>query len=308
MNALLEHVWGNSAAQDRVWAQVAGMGPARAIRRLLMALEFQAFMDESQSTEEFILGGYIQTAKVWAEFALDWEKLLPFGTKAKNGKFHFHMTELNYVGRSADAEKFYEIIDKHELYAVSFRMNLADLRDAISIVERRFAPHGIEIDWGRWSNPYYLSFRLFLDGFHEHRAAIEEDFPLTEKIDFYFDTRSEEIPILQAWSEVRAKMPEEIEQRYGANPRFENDQDFLGLQAADLWAWWVRTWYEEDNSEVPTKLELLDFKTWRGKRRYRFILSASTEYMVEKLTGITIENFAEGNVDPMGLARLKDQL
>jgi hypothetical protein len=267
------------------------MGPNRAVRRLLMA--FQAFIDESESSEEFVLAGYIQTAEVWANFARDWEEVLPFGTRAKNGIFHFHMTEMNYAGKIADVEKFSAVIDQYDLFAVSFRLNLTCFRNAIRIVERRFLQQGIEIDWERWSNPYYFSFRHFLEQFHHLRHVIEEDFPLTEKIDFYFDRRSESIPILQAWSEVRARMSEETEKLYGENPRFENAQDFLGLQAADFWAWWVRSWYEEDDTEAPTKLETLDCGGWRGKRRPRFITSASEEYIIEALTMMTIERIAK---------------
>ena len=96
MNALLKHVWGNSPAQDRVSAQVAGMAPARAVRRLLMALEFQAFVDGSarRPDGDFILGGHIATAETWANFSKEWEELLPLAPLAKNGKRHFKMSEM----------------------------------------------------------------------------------------------------------------------------------------------------------------------------------------------------------------------
>ena len=255
-----------------------------------MASKLQAFIDESASSDELVLAGYIQTAEVWANFASDWEKALPFGTRAKNGKFHFHMTEMNYAGKMADVEKFSSVIDRYDLLAVSFRMNLTRFRDAIAIVERRFLQQGIEIDWERWSDPYYFGFRHFLEQFHHHRHLIEQDFPLTDKIDFYFDRRSESIPILKAWSEVRENRSAEDQEQYGDDPRFENSQEFLGLQAADFWSWWVRKWYEEDDTDVPAKLEKLDFGGWRGRRRPRFTTSVSEEYIIDALTLMTIEN------------------
>jgi hypothetical protein len=266
-----------------------------------MVLRYQAFLDESHSShtdEEFVLGGYVQTAEVWASFAHDWELQLPFGVKDKYGKLQFHMTEMKE--RMSDVKLFSDVIDKHNLLPVSFRMNLPNFRRAISIVEERFQLHQITVGWERWNDPYYFSFRHFLDQFHVLRSEPDMSFivPPTEKIDFYFDRRSEQVPILEAWSVVRATMSEEEEARFGENPRFENKQDFLGLQAADFWAWWVRKWYEEDDSEIPTKLRSMDFGTWRGKKRPCLVTSISEEYIVEALTVMTLDNMAQTGGPP----------
>ncbi|MGB6171717.1 MAG: hypothetical protein WBG12_07110, partial [Xanthobacteraceae bacterium] len=69
--------------------------------------------------------------------------------------------------------------------------------------------------------------------------------------------------------------PDEVQQFYGAKPRFDSDQKLLPLQAADLWAWWVRDWYEEDASDLPDKLKALDFGQWKGKKRPRYSLSTN---------------------------------
>jgi hypothetical protein len=288
-----------------VLAQVARLGPRWAALRLLMALEFQAFMDESASRDEFVLGGYIQTAETWAKFALDWERLLPFGTVAKNGKRHFHMTEMAYYGKWSDVQKFYAVIDEYEPVPVSFRMNLDDFRSAQERMKIFAKDMNWSIDWGLWSNPYYFSFRNFLDEFHKRRYVFEEAVPLTEKVDFYFDDRSESAPIIAAWSEIRRKMPEETERYFGANPRFENDQDFLMLQAADLWSWWVRHWHEEDAADWPDKMRDFDFGSWRGKKRKAIRFSIGERAILERFKFMAVENLAEGNVDPMTLASLR---
>lgn len=77
-----------------------------------MTLQYQAFMDESQSREVFALAGYIQTAEVWANFARDWELLLPLGTKTKTGKLHFKMSEMAHFGKMAQVENFHAVIEK----------------------------------------------------------------------------------------------------------------------------------------------------------------------------------------------------
>jgi len=56
---------------------------------------FQAFIDDSYTPDgEFVLAGHVATAESWVAFAKEWEELLPFGTIAPNGKFHFKMSEM----------------------------------------------------------------------------------------------------------------------------------------------------------------------------------------------------------------------
>lgn len=285
------------------------MGPRRGVRRLLMALEFQAFMDESQSSDEFVLGGYIQTAEVWARFALDWEKLLPYGTIAKNGKRHFHMTEMAYFRKMADVPKFYSVIEKHNLVPVILRMNMEAFKNAQESMRLLAKDLNLTIDWGLWSNPYYFSFRQFLHNFHIHRHVFEDAVPLTEKVDFYFDNRSESAPIMAAWSEIRQRFPDEVEKYFGANPRFEDDQEFLALQAADLWSWWVRHWYDEEATEGPDRPEKMrnfDFDGWRGQKREVIVFSADEPRLFEILKAMAMENLTLGHVDPMTRAAFFD--
>jgi hypothetical protein len=45
--------------------------------------------------------------------------------------------------------------------------------------------------------------------------------------------------IISEWTKYIELREEELKPLYGATPRFENDQEFLPLQAADLWAWWI---------------------------------------------------------------------
>jgi hypothetical protein len=56
---------------------------------------------------------------------------------------------------------------------------------------------------------------------------------------------------------------EQTRRLYGSIPRFENDQKFLPLQAADFWAWWVREWCEAGN--VKEEMEKLNFGKWGGR-------------------------------------------
>ena len=65
---ILSHQWGRSQPQDRVWAQVVGLPPSRAHKRLLMV--FQAFIDDSYKPEGvYALAGHIASAEVWGRFS-----------------------------------------------------------------------------------------------------------------------------------------------------------------------------------------------------------------------------------------------
>jgi hypothetical protein len=311
MNALLEHMWGKSPGQDRVWAQVTGRAPDRAVRRLLMALNFQAFIDESKSDEEFVLGGYIAPAETWANFAKDWEALLPLGTRAKNGHLHFKMSEMVRSGGIVRVPQFYNVIDKYpELMPISFRMNLKDFERAQERAHVIFARLNWTIHIGQWTNPYMFSFRRLLDSFYLDRslAKFAEQLPPNEKVDFIFDDKSEKSNILAAWDGIIEKAPDGIREYSGATPRFENDQEFLGLQAADLWAWWVRHWYEEDSFDPPDKMKDFDFETWRGHKRSFFHSSIREDEIINVFQRIAADAVVEGTVDPLTLARRKGEL
>ena len=295
MRALIDHVWGKSSAQDRVWAQVAGLSPTRAERRLFMALNFQAFIDESETAGgEYVLAGHIATAENWAKFSAEWEMLLPSGTLADNGLYHFKMSAMAMTDeRMARVPAFRRCIENHVKASISCRMNVEDFDRAHENVERFVSRLNLVLDWKLWKSPYYFLFRCLLDRFHDRSSEYADILPVNEdeKVDFYFDDKTEKSAIMAAWDEIVENRPDKVAKLYGATPRFENDQDFLPLQAADLWAWWVREWYEEDNSPVPDKMRMLDFGGWKGKRGHPIIaISYDEEAITKVLTGITFAN------------------
>ncbi len=127
MNALLDHRWGLSTAQDRVWAQVTGLAPGKAIGRILVML-----IDESFSQKEFVVGGHIASAANWANLAKEWEELLPkFGRIAANGKYHFKMSEMAQTPERMERVRiFYRAIEDNVISSISCRLNLDDFKRA----------------------------------------------------------------------------------------------------------------------------------------------------------------------------------
>lgn len=258
------HVWGVSAPRDCVRAEVSGWPPDKAGKRLFIVL--QAFIDESfEQDGVFVLGGYIASANSWATFSREWERLLrPFGTVREDGRYHFKMAEMAMnEERMARVPIFFRVIEDHVLGWVSARIDASALRRAIS----RIVVPDLEIDWGTYGNPYYITFRCLVDLFHLHRADMADAIPLNEKIDFYFDNRAEKKPILEMWDNYIRARPDAIGHYYGVTPRFEDDTDFLPLQAADFWAWWVRKWCVDG---TPEKIQKCDFGTFglRGEKKF----------------------------------------
>jgi hypothetical protein len=259
-----------------------------------MSLNLQAFIDDSITPgAEFVLGGHIASAGAWARFAKKWEELLPSGTLAKNNKYHFKMSQMALLEeRMIRVPAFYWIIEEHVLVSLSCRLNLADLAAAQWRVERWCDnQQWTNIDWGKWKNPYFVTFRCLMDRFHNARKQFEAIIPLTETVDFIFDNQTEKSFILAAWDDYIDARPDDIRDYYGAKPRFEDDQKFLPLQAADFWAWWVREWYEEDADALPPRMEAFDFfGRWRGKKRPCIAISFDEQEIFEALKGIAFVN------------------
>jgi hypothetical protein len=119
-----------------------------------MALQFQAFIDDSarRPDGDIVLAGHIATAEAWAHFAKEWEELLPLATLAKNGKYHFKMSEMARSERGIERTKpFYRLIEKYAVASIAYRMSLEDFARAI---ERVQSPAGILAQLG-------MSFALF---------------------------------------------------------------------------------------------------------------------------------------------------
>jgi len=231
-----------------------------------MVLRYQAFLDESFGTDEYVMAGHIASAAKWSLFAKEWEELLPFGTIAPNGKHHFKMSEMAALPeRMVRVPAFYRLIEEHVFISISCRMKLSDLKGAVSHIKETYLANRIRVDLGDWENPYYALFRGLIDGFHTNRELVKEDVALDEPVDFIFDDKTEKAVILSQWESYLSYR--DVRRYYGATPRFESDQISLPLQAADLWAWQVREWYEWEDVPRPERMANFDFGSFKGKKR-----------------------------------------
>ena len=242
-NAISRHVGGIFRAADRVWAQVAGIG-FRADKRVLMVL--QAFIDESYTqygkNDSFVLAGCIATAESWAEFAPEWEALLPkYGQTDKTGTRYFHASQAPKNG--AEHELFWRVIERRVPALVSCQFYLADFDNAL---KRLYYPDRC-LEKARDVSPYTVAFFCLMNTFHNHFEEMTKAIPLGEKVDFYFDDNPEHKGFFRtAWDNYMQRASEENRRHlYGVEPRYEDDKEFKPLQAADFWASWIRRWYDE---------------------------------------------------------------
>jgi hypothetical protein len=127
-------------------------------------------------------------------------------------------------------------------------------------------------------------FRFLMDTFHAAREEASDYLKPTDKVDFYFDNQAEEKPILDTWDDYIMAREPAIRAVYGAAPQFKNDKEFLQLQAADLWAWWVRKWYQD--GDFHRKITECDFGLWRGKSNQiiNFHVAVNEEEIANSIT------------------------
>jgi hypothetical protein len=227
---------------------------------------FQAFVDDSRKDDVFVLAGYLASAEKWAKFSVEWERLLPLAKLGPSGSRRFKMTEMFATpeGRENTAA-FYRVIEAYVDCSLSISLKITEMERAMG----RVRVDGEPIGYPGWT-PYHYAFRALMDGLHGGKEVLIDLVPLDEPIDFIFDRQAERNTLLRLWEGYVESAPPEIRKRYGATPRFEDDEEFLPLQAADLWAWSVRWWTENG---VPEKILNPDYGAWGSKREGPLVLT-----------------------------------
>jgi hypothetical protein len=97
-------------------------------------------------------------------------------------------------------------------------------------------------------DPYFL---LLFDLIAQ-LARNQERLSLTDKIDLIFDEQlGKKDLIVGAWDRFKKMAPAPFRTIMGDTPSFKDDKNALPLQAADLYAWWIRRHLEEDVKGTP---------------------------------------------------------
>ena len=196
----------------------------------------QAYIDESGSHDEspvYVLSGFRSTVEKWAEFALEWRKVLY--AKPRIEYFHFNEVFRKNRGEFAsfdDADRFSKV---HLLIKV---INKYAEEDCSVVMNHKAYKRILEPMLPKTArDPYLFVFSGVLAGF----AFLESHAIHKEKIRFVFDEKDSLANAIPLWDDVRNATPlfQELNQLIG-DLKPEDDKIFLPLQAADLLAGVIR--------------------------------------------------------------------
>lgn len=212
---------------------------------------FKAYVDASGNGDPDLLAiaGYVAPTDVWETFSKEWRSRLE-----KAGIRSFKMSQM--TSRMEIAAHFYRLIEAAQpAAAISCVIHTRELRQAV----RNF-PWPPEIrETARLENPYFFGFRAITDVF----AQYQEHMKINEPVDFIFDDESEKILLHDAWDWMKLASARHVRRWMGNAPLFLKDDVCMPLQAADLYAWWVRKWQIEGNADGVAKLDF----PWRAHQQ-----------------------------------------
>jgi hypothetical protein len=195
-----------------------------------MLKEYKAYVDASGKGDPDILviAGYIAPAAIWMEFSKEWQSRL---SQARMP--YFKMNEM--TRRPEIAGWFYKVIEEQNVTAaISCVVRTAELVKVVS--ETSWPPFITNIK--SIANPYNFAFKAIIDGLLQHQVKLG----VLEPVDFIFDQESEIGPLREAWDLMKLSAGAEFRKLMGEKPIDLDDKKVMPLQAADLYAWWVRHW------------------------------------------------------------------
>lgn len=226
---------------------------------------FQAFFDDSGTgVPVFVLSGFVSPVYQWEDFSRQWQPLLDEPPKLK----YFKMWEAaqlcgEFAGMKAEQrneriQNFFRVIHKTAHLSVS---SVIPIRPFKRIWKGKIAG-GKE-----WNDPYYVAlwdmvaflaeqhFRMRL---FEAMATRDRQSPsIYGTLDFIFDDNPRIAAIVAPYYQlIRAKMHPLQRGWIGASPGFEDDQEFLPLQACDAQSWYFRRLFAERFLGEPFKPDM----------------------------------------------------
>jgi hypothetical protein len=201
---------------------------------------WQIYADESVDQNGwFVLAGYAAHKNDWIEFSREWNALLPkFGVlNLKDGGYSFHMVEMaSTEERMNRVAVFGKTIERHIEFMMAIRLFLPDLNRA---QRRLFIPGRKLLRFPPSEECYRLAWNQMMATFAAYRQTVADIIPPMEEIEFIFDEHSGARKFLLEWDKEERTYPT-LSSSYTAWPRFEDDRNHPGLQAADMLAWRIR--------------------------------------------------------------------
>jgi hypothetical protein len=151
------------------------------------------------------------------------------------------------------SENFYRIIEDTVFLAFSCIVNKQDIEDAVK-----------SIDWpvfiknhDKLANPYYFSFKALVNVLLQHAEPLKID----QRVNFYFDNQTEKLRTIDTWEILKDSSSPDVTALMGGL-NYGDEEELLPLQAGDFYAYWVRRWAIEGNSNGVANLEF----PWKPNR------------------------------------------
>ena len=218
----------------------------------------RAYIDDSVYEGQpplFILAGYISTAEKWEALSNEWQEALDVEPRVRCFKLKeaikrygpFHGTS-----QAACDERiacFRKVVERHVHAEFSIAFRIDEFKDIFKVLGKPF------------TNPYYFAQSTLIG---ELVNNLDQYSLPHEPIDFIFDNRSIENPkIVEGWDALTQRAEAGDSELAAAMafvrrpPNFQDDEEVLPLQAADMHATLVRLRLTEG---LPEEKDLYGFR------------------------------------------------
>lgn|SRR5215469_6660341 len=234
---------------DHVWALVSGLASPDRERRLMGIL--QAYIDDSGrgAPPVYVLAGWISDSARWASFANEWAAALrepPLinyfkmkeAASCQGGEFMGWQNE----ARDRKLVRLASVIRDHAMVGIGFAVKHTDWELA---VKRRVK--NIPVMGKQLKEPYFFACYGLMIQF----IKMQRDLGISQPVDFIFDEQQKlSAYVDESYDHLKA-LSAECHPLIGDRPSHKDDKKILPLQAADLFAWHVRRYFEDEIEQKP---------------------------------------------------------
>jgi hypothetical protein len=191
----------------------------------------QACVDGSGTGDPrlFVLAGGIATVEQWAAFSTEWQERLNMRPPLE----YFKQSEMVQSPERLERSGWFErVLRDHVTALISCVVRTEEL---VKVVREIKWPVKV-VNADKLGNPYYFAFHAIMNKL----AQYQEQLGISEPVYFVFDDEGEKKNTLQGWDRIKLSVTPEVRKLMGSTPTYRDDKQFLPLQGADLFAYWVR--------------------------------------------------------------------
>jgi len=209
--------------RDRYWRYLVGV--------------LKAFIDDSGSGGDspwVVLAGYIARADDWDGFQAEWVRVLSdypridcfHASEAESLRPDGQWSGVSKTERDKKIDRLIQVIQDFKLQPISVRMRQSEYERQIKGGIPRY-----------WDDPYFVLLNALIVQF---AILIPDRFPGAGQIELVFDNHERFRKRGPQFYDRMAAGLQSLNKTISPNIHYENDEDFPGLQAADLLAWQIR--------------------------------------------------------------------